>query len=178
MQTTETPTYSPVHLNRWTRPGSYFGAEWPEYFVFLARNRDSDTLTESNFQCGLEAIGGEVGAIETSEGEVYPVTVVRESHWACGWVEWIAIHESNAAALRIADQIADKLESYPVVNEDHWSELEQTEADKVWKDCYSTQERIDYMRRYSSQFEFWDFSAMLSCARGKYFAGYASELLN
>jgi hypothetical protein len=56
-------------LTRWKTPDSYFGAEWPEYYVFLSQHRDSDALTRSNFICGLEAIGG--GASET-------VHVVRE----------------------------------------------------------------------------------------------------
>jgi len=47
---------------------------------------------------------------------------------AVGWVEWIAIHESDAAALAIANKISDALEDYPVVNEDHWSQLEWDEA--------------------------------------------------
>ena len=47
--------YVPVNLNLWTRPDCYMGAEWPEWYVFLGRNRDSDCLTESNFEKGLEA---------------------------------------------------------------------------------------------------------------------------
>ena len=172
MQTLD--TYTPSNLSRWELPRNYFGSEWPEYYVFLSQNRDSDTLTRSNFQCALTAIGGETG--EDDDG-ISAVTVVRESHWACGWIEWIAIHESNSEALRIADEIAAKLEDYPVVNEDHWSELEDQEAQEVWRNCYNERERIDYMRRYSSQFEFQDFADLRAQVRGEYFTGYASELL-
>jgi hypothetical protein len=86
--------HTPANLKKWTLPPSYVGAVWPEYYVFLGRTRDSDCLTESNFACGLEGIGGETDT----------VIVVSENHWACGWVEWIAIHESDEAALRLADQ--------------------------------------------------------------------------
>ena len=58
------------------------------------RARDSDCLKQSNFAVMLRELGGES---ET-------VIVVRESHWAVGWVEWIAIHELDAAALQIADE--------------------------------------------------------------------------
>ena len=65
-------------INRWTMPDSYYGSQWPEYFVFLSQSRDSDALTRSNFECGLKALGGESEAVQ----------VVREGHWAVGWIEW------------------------------------------------------------------------------------------
>lgn len=115
MRNTKTPP-------RWTRPDSYAGAEWPEYFVFLGQNRDSDALTRSNFVRGLELIGGESDTLQ----------VVRERHWACGWIEWIAIHESDAQALAKAEEILTALEAYPVVDEDHFSQLEWDEAAEFW----------------------------------------------
>ena len=110
-------------LTRWTMPDSYCGAEWPEYFVFLSQTRDSDALTRSNFECGLEVLGGESETIH----------VVREGHWAVGWVEWIAIHESYAKAILKADELLCKLSDYPVLNESHFSELEHSEAENQWQ---------------------------------------------
>src|SRR5260370_30310285 len=87
-------TYDPEHLKRWTLHDNYFGAEWPDYFSSgVGQSRDSVALERSNFECTLKALGGES---ET-------VIVVRESHWSIGWVEWIAIHQDDSAALRIAD---------------------------------------------------------------------------
>ena len=110
-------------LQRWEMPDSYFGAQWPEYFVFLGQNRESSALERSNFRCGLEALGG--------EGET--IIVVRERHWACGWVEWIGIHESNEAALEYADSTLCSLDSYPVLNEDDFCQLENEEAEHHWQ---------------------------------------------
>jgi len=110
-------------LKRWEMPDSYFGAEWPEYFVFLGQHRDSDALTRSNFECGLRELGGES---ET-------VIVVRERHWAVGWVEWIAIHESDVEAIIKADEMSCAIESYPVLDESHFSELEWDEAQTQWE---------------------------------------------
>lgn len=154
-------------LNRWTLPSHYAGAEWPEYFVFLGRSRDSDDLTESNFECGSKAIGGES---ET-------VRIIRESHWACGWVEWIAIHESDESALGIARELIDRLNAYPVIDEDDWSERESESADNFWRDCFDVSERVAYIREHRSQFDFHDIADLIACARGRYFAGHASELL-
>ena len=49
--------------------------------------------------------------------------VVQESHWAVGWVERIAIHESDAAT---ADWPKAKLADYPVLDEMDWSERDST----------------------------------------------------
>jgi hypothetical protein len=114
--------FEPKSLKLWTRPESYGGELWPNYYVFLGQNRDSDALTRSNFICGLNAIGGES---ET-------VIIVRERHWAVGWVEWIAIHADDEKALELADEVACALSDYPVVSDDHFSELEYTEASDYW----------------------------------------------
>jgi hypothetical protein len=120
-------------IQRWTRPDSYAGANWPEHFIFLRQHRDSDALSRSNFVRGLELIG------EESE----TVLVVRERHWAYGWVEWIAIHESDAQALAKAEAILKALEAYPVVDEDHFSQLEWDEAAEYWAGM-SVEERAEY----------------------------------
>ena len=155
------------HLKRWTMPDSYFGARWPEYYSSgCGRSRDSDALERSNFECMLNLLG-----------ESETVIVVNESHWAVGWVEWIAIHESDTKALETANEIQARLEDYPVIDEDHWSRLEMDEANEVWRECYSPKERIEYVRKFRNQFEFQGFQDMLGCVRGRYFAGYASELI-
>jgi len=160
-------TYEPENLKRWTRPDDWFGTPWPEHFVFLGRHRDSDCLAESNFECALKALGGES---ET-------VTIVRESHWAVGWVEWIAIHESDSTALETADAIAAALAEYPALDESDWNEREMEAANDVWRSCFDDRERVEYMKKNRDQFEFYNFADMLGCARGRYFAGYASDLL-
>jgi hypothetical protein len=128
--------YEPHTLERWTLPDSYGGEHWPEYFVFLGQHRDSDALARSNFICGLKAIGGESETVH----------IVRERHWAVGWVEWIAIHQDDAAALELADSVAAALTDYPVVSDDHWSELEYTESADYWERM-GIRERMEYCDR-------------------------------
>lgn len=156
-------------LERWKRPANYAGENWPDYFGSgVGQHRDSGALERSNFRCMLAALGGES---ET-------VIVVRESHWAVGWVEWIAIHESDSAALAKAEAIKERLEDYPVIDEHDYSNEEMEEANEVWMNCYRPNERIGYIREHRSQFEFNSFADLLGCVRGKYFAGYAGDLLS
>jgi hypothetical protein len=115
--------YTPKKLTLWQHPESYYGAAWPDYYVFLSQSRDSDALTRSNFGYGLKLLGGESESVQ----------VIRERHWACGWIEWIGIEKSDFKALEIADKIMMDLESYPVLNEDHFSEIEYSESENYWQ---------------------------------------------
>ena len=159
--------YQPENLSLWERPDHYAGPDWPDYYVFLGQHRDSDTLERSNFTSALAAIGGETETVK----------VIRERHWAVGWVEWIAIHKTDSQALEEADEISGALHDYPVVDDEHFSELEYDEAQHVWQTCYDRQERLQYIRACRSQFEFHSMQDLWACVRGEFFNGYASELL-
>lgn len=125
-------SYTPERLKRWTKPDYYAGAAWPDYYSSsVGQSRDSDALERSNFTAMLADLGGES---ET-------VLVVEESHWAVGWVQWIAIHESDARALEIADNNRKRLDDYPVLDEEAWSALEWEEAADYWDGC-SPRERV------------------------------------
>ena len=131
-------TYEPIRLKRWSMPDNYFGETWPDYYGSgCGQSRDSDSLERSNFTCMLGALGGES---ET-------VIIVRESHWAVGWVEWIAIHSTDEKSLRIADGIAERLEDYPIIDEMNWGELEYTEACDYWERM-SIRERVEICQRF------------------------------
>ncbi len=162
-------------IRRWTLPSNYGGAEWPDYYSSgFGQSRDSSALERSNFRCAWRAIRAASSGAEGSNGGVQ---IVREGHWAVGWVEWIAIPDTDDGALREADEIRCAFEGYPVVCDEDFSEEEQKEANEVWANCYSVAERIEYIRKRRHTFEFRNFADLLGCVRGKYFAGYASELI-
>jgi hypothetical protein len=129
------------HLKLWTMPRNYAGEVWPAHYVVMGQHRDSDALTRSNFTALLALLGGES---ET-------VTVVREQHWAVGWVEWIGIHQDDETACLAADAALERLDNYPVLDEDAFSELEWNEAAEYW-DSLSPREKVqmavDYRKRY------------------------------
>lgn len=166
-----------LNLKRWTRPRDYAGAEWPEYYVFLGQTRDSDALARSNFRCG-QALLQAIPTPTDWPHDFAPWTVVRASHWACGWVEWIAIHEGATAHLQAASEAQTDLDWYPVLNESDFSTEERQEADETWRDFYRPAERANYIRQHPDQFEFRNLREMLGCVRGKHFAGCAGELLS
>ena len=127
-------------LHRYTKPShfaDFADFDRAEYFVTGGQHRDSDTLTRSNHRSILRALGGES---ET-------VMVVRDSHFLVGWVESIYIHESDTAALAIAQRIANDLEDYPVVDESDWSDLQWDEAVQYWESL-PIAERVTICQRF------------------------------
>src|SRR5262245_45003542 len=165
----EKASFKPENLKRWVRPQYYMGEEWYEYYGSgVGQHRDSNALDRSNFRAMLQALGGESDT----------VIVVREGHWAVGWVEWIAIHESDVEALREADKQMSRLENYPILDEEDFSNEEMEEANEIWKNCYRPGERVEYIREHRSQFEFHSFTDLRAVVRGEYFNGYANELID
>jgi len=92
------------------------------WFGVLGRSRDSSCLEESNFKEGLKRLGGE------SEN----VLVGRYGHWAVGWIEEIYVRPLTPQA-KIAQEITDEIDTYPILNEDDWSKR-QIEAHYNWCD--------------------------------------------
>lgn len=135
-------------IRPWERPDSWAGKPWDGWFVGLSRTRDSDILTESNFYVFLDALRAlpEVTVDDTKNAlqsyrteredwtEVNTVMIVPESHWACGWIDWIAIHPKNEAAIKLADEMLCRLDDYPALDEDDWSRREDEAVMKWWQE--------------------------------------------
>lgn len=134
------------------------------WLVLYTQNRDSDVLTRSNYEVMSEDLG------EGAES-------LSASHWACGWIEYLLVNPEDSEAVRKAEDWERALADYPVCDDYKFSEAEQQEADEVWANCYDAYDRIDYIRQFRNQFEFHDMDDLMSCVRGEYFAGYASELI-
>lgn len=135
--------YRPV---MWKHPSNYIGAQWEGWLVFLARNRDSSLLENHNFETALELLGDGVEIAEGRDAGKTSIQTVRENHWACGWVEWIAIHESDYRARCVAEEIADRLDQHPVLNEDRYSERECEAASESWA-ALSVRDRYELIKR-------------------------------
>lgn len=133
----------------------------------VGRNRDSGPLDESNFAVALKMLGGESATVE----------VQRFGHWGPGWFEIILVAPESLAHMQ-ATGIEASLADYSVLDDMDYSQREHDAADKVWKQCYRDKDRVKYIRKHRSQFEFRDLRDMLGCVRGSHFNGYASELVH
>ena len=141
-------------------------SDYQDWFGVLGQSRDSDVLERSNFEIGLEMLGGKSDTVR----------VERYGHWAVGWIEEIYV-KPNSEAHEIAKQIEVNLQDYPILDEQDFQEAEEKEAIETWQNCFDDSERLEYIRENRGQFEFNDFADLRSCVRGDCFVGYASELI-
>lgn len=95
-------------------------SEW--YLMPVSRTRDSGILENCNFDEFLEGLGGESETVELR----------RFGHWGPGWYEIIIVDPSDEKALAEAYDMANRLENYPILNEDKLSELEWDAACEEW----------------------------------------------
>jgi len=100
-------------MEKWERADNYIGESYYDYYVLLSHHRDSGLVDESNFQSALKMLNGESDTVK----------VVCASHWLCGWVEMILIHESDKESIDKGNEIEKALESYPILDEDAFGEM-------------------------------------------------------
>ena len=96
--------------------------DYQDWFGVLGQSRDSDCLGRSNFEVGLEMLGGESDTVR----------VEGYGHWACGWIEEIYV-KPGSEAHKIAQDIEVKLANYPILDESHFCEMEWNEASDIWQ---------------------------------------------
>lgn len=110
----------------WDDFSNYIGRDLHEFstlYVVMTRNRDSDILTESNWNAALKFLGGESD----------DCVIHRFRHWACGWWEALCV-TSNLKDQ--GEMIEKRLYSYPVLDEDDFSNREWEAAQHTWE-CLS-----------------------------------------
>ena len=145
-------------MNFWERPDCWFGKPWEGWYVAYARHRDSDPITECNYEIFLDklkSLAKDVLVDDTANAEqsyrtneedwteTETVFVVRESHWAVGWVEYIVVHPSNEKAVQLADKMLCDLEAYPILDDDLLTELEDEQIESWWEGM-SIRERVEW----------------------------------
>lgn len=96
--------------------------------VGIAHNRDSDILTQSNWQVlSRELEKAEEGKSGESDWEIH-----RFGHWGPGWFELVLVRPETQIA-KVAQELEDCLSEYPVLDESHYSDLENQEIEQYWK---------------------------------------------
>ena len=108
-------------MQKWSRSENYIGESYFDYYVLLSRHRDSGLIEESNFWSALKMLNGESDTVK----------VIRFSHWLCGWIEVILIHESDKVSVDKGNEIEESLESYPILDEDDFYEREKERREEI-----------------------------------------------
>jgi len=104
-------------------------------------NRDSDILTEANWKAFNQAMW-EARSVNLDENDY---EVHRFGHWGNGWFEIVLIKPGTKAAEN-AKKLEDKLENYPILDEDLHSSMEDEATYEYWK-TMSLRERIEVCKK-------------------------------
>tara|TARA_R100000458_G_scaffold57613_2_gene64059 strand:- start:8 stop:523 length:516 start_codon:yes stop_codon:yes gene_type:complete len=139
-----------------------YAGEIPEdkWHVLLTRSRDSDILTQSNWRVALKKLD--------PSGKSVDVEIHRFGHWACGWWEALCVAKDSEAWETVME-LHESLHDYPVLDEEHYSEMETEEANRVWRDLYTPYQRLEHLRSdYGGTENFHNFADLMQCVRGAF----------
>lgn len=105
--------------------GSFFEYDDPRrrWVVVATQTPDSDAVSRSNFLAACRILGGESDTVE----------VHRYGHWGPGWVEVLIADTRHAATVQ---GIHDRLEDYPVLDEELLSHMEWEQAQDTWEGMF------------------------------------------
>ena len=123
----ELQTYREFRPTGFDQSGAFLDSDRQNWLVApCSINRDSDALARSNWEQQL-------AALPADELDDESITWERHSfnHWACGWFE-IVICKPGTEAARICEQLAERLEDYPVLDEGDYSRIEHDEFLESW----------------------------------------------
>jgi hypothetical protein len=134
-------------MKMWETPKYYLGKEWDGHFELIGRHRDSNLLDVSNWFSAIEMLKAK-GFQEEKD-----YFIARASHFLVGWVETIMIPQ-DSPAVALGEEIEERLETYPILNEDDFSqrELEQeledaaeAEKERIWQEELAREEMLAAM---------------------------------
>jgi hypothetical protein len=116
---------------------SYYG-ECPEWLIAVdvGTHRDADALTRSNYA----TLENRLRAVDGNEDTWHEES---SSHWAVGWAANVAVKPGTQAETVLRDAVA-QLETYPVLDEEHFCALEFGEASEYW-DGLSIESRANHL---------------------------------
>jgi hypothetical protein len=109
------------------RPDSfaYFGeldlSVWG--FAPIGVHRDSDLITQSNFDTALKELRGVSGK---------SVQVMHTTHWAVGWYDHVMVRTTAKKTMEKVLEICNRLDNYPVLDEEDLSRREVEQADGAY----------------------------------------------
>lgn len=129
--------------NVWSHPSSYAGYSPDGDYLIVSRHRDDDDLTESNWAYVCKTLKAEAYD-EGTEGYATRPNVYhwRAGHCMVGWVEYLMVRQdAPESVLKDAEAILKRLDAYPALDEDDWSEREYNSAMDYWASM-SVRDRI------------------------------------
>jgi len=147
---------------KWERPSHYAGFSPDGDYLIVSQHRESGSIDRSNYTCAfkqLQELCADLPAppdepdtdsfprrrdrSQRSEGWVYDF---RASHPLVGWIEYLLVRaDAPDNVLEAAGEIICSLADYPILDENHHSELEWEECADYWARM-SVRDRMEILK--------------------------------
>lgn len=134
-----------INEYQWERASNYIGADHTGYLVLISSHRDASYLTQYNYQAACELF---------KEDDCELNLHIYNSHWACGYIEFIAVkfeNYENDINIRLnlykAMKLRESLDDYPVIDDFGYSEYYREQMHEVWESNkdYWTRELCEFL---------------------------------
>lgn len=117
-------TYAKHRPTQFDPAGAFLDDDRQSWLVVpVIQTRDSGPFELSNFAAALALLGGESETVE----------VHRFGHWGPGWYEIIIVAPDSPQA-KIAEDIEQRLQDYPLLDEEDCSRREWEDYEQSWQD--------------------------------------------
>lgn len=136
--------YSKYRPTGFDRAGAFLPERQDWFVVPVVQTRDSGAFEQSNFESAramLRDAGVEFGDDDASDAEIH-----RFGHWGPGWFEIIIVRPGSIAETT-ARAIEKRLDDYPILDEEHFSNLEWDRASTYWESM-PLRERVSACQRF------------------------------
>lgn len=112
--------------------------DWRVIPIILTRDTE-DCLTLSNWHVFMRDVGAKDAHTDTD------LEVHTFNHWACGWFKIMLVRPGSPAELE-AQELADAMASYPILDASDFSEREMHAETEAWQ-ALSIKERVALLKR-------------------------------
>jgi len=134
-------------LNLWEHPDSYWGPEFPDYYIVYGQHRDSDLVVRANWRTFMDVVetfeNEKIESDTDTDGEWF-IETTNASHWAVGWVEGLLVHkDAPQEMIEKFEGMVAALTDYPLLDDSLYYEMEHSEAGEYWDDM-SEDQKMDF----------------------------------
>ena len=129
-------------LDAHSKDSSYYG-ERGEWFIVLAKTRDSGALEKSNFDAAIDRLTATPANI-LGNNEDNDWAIETSGHWLVGFISFLVVR-TNTEAFNIAQLIQQELKDYAVLDDELYSDYDLEARRYTW-DSMSIKNRIDLLK--------------------------------
>jgi hypothetical protein len=140
-----------LNAARWATPPYYAGFDPVGDFCILSKLRDADTVSRSNWEVALEMLKKQEAKEVLRQPFQAAVYTWRARCSMAGHIDYLMVRADAPETIkRLAAIMLSSLQAYPILDDEHHSNLEYEETLQYWRDM-SLNERLTVLQQCEAQ---------------------------